>query len=230
MEESFTYDVFLSHRSTDAPVVIRIAQRLRDAGLRVWLDEWMIKPGDDIYLAVEKGLEQSRTLVLCVSRAAIESDWVGLERSTALFRDPANRARRFVPLLLEDTPLPDTIGRYRYIDYRREDSAAFAELLGACSPSAAPLTPRTRQSPYLPRPSAGWSLGALLVVTAISSLAIALYFGYATPSHRLGPTELVVVFVACGSVLYLMNQIVRSVVAHHRPLSSSWRWRRGDRA
>ena len=31
----------------------RLAERLRGAGLRVWFDEWSIKPGDDIYLAIE---------------------------------------------------------------------------------------------------------------------------------------------------------------------------------
>jgi hypothetical protein len=48
--------------------------------------------GDDIYLAIERGLETARTLVLCLSPAALGSDWVGLERSTVLFRDPANSA------------------------------------------------------------------------------------------------------------------------------------------
>jgi hypothetical protein len=62
----------------------------------------VIKPGDDIFLAIEHGLEASRVLVLCLSPAALGSDWVALERSTVLFRDPANRARRFVPLLLAD--------------------------------------------------------------------------------------------------------------------------------
>ena len=40
-------------------------------------------------LAIERGLEASRTLVLCLSQAALGPDWVGLERS-----DPANAGRR----------------------------------------------------------------------------------------------------------------------------------------
>ena len=56
----------------------------------------------DRALAIERGLEASRTLVLCLSPAALGSDWVGLERSTVLFRDPANAGRRFIPLLLAD--------------------------------------------------------------------------------------------------------------------------------
>ena len=97
MPENFQYDVFLSHNSADKPRVRRLAERLRAAGGRVWFDEWVIQPGDDIYLAIERGLEAARTLVLCLSSAALGSDWVGLERSTVLFRDPANAGPCFIP-------------------------------------------------------------------------------------------------------------------------------------
>jgi hypothetical protein len=86
MSAEFQFDVFLSHNSADKPRVRRLAERLRAAGLRVWFDEWIIQPGDDIYLAIERGLEASRTLVLCLSPAALGSDWVGLERFTACNR------------------------------------------------------------------------------------------------------------------------------------------------
>ncbi|HEY5909971.1 MAG TPA: TIR domain-containing protein [Verrucomicrobiae bacterium] len=132
MQDLFQYEVFLSHNQADKPRVRRLAERLHKAGLRVWFDEWIIQPGDDIYLAIERGLEASRTLVLCLSPAALRSDWVGLERSTVLFRDPANAGRRFIPLLLADCELPDTLRRYKYVDYREETEDAFYRLLAAC--------------------------------------------------------------------------------------------------
>ena len=61
MPSDFQYDVFLSHNQKDKPQVRRLAERLRAANLRVWFDEWGIKPGDDIYLAIERGLEASST-------------------------------------------------------------------------------------------------------------------------------------------------------------------------
>jgi hypothetical protein len=82
MSTESQYDVFLSHNQADKPRMRRLAERLR-----VWFDEWVIKPGEDIYLAIERGLEASRTLVLCLSAAALGSAWVGLERSTVLFRE-----------------------------------------------------------------------------------------------------------------------------------------------
>ncbi len=129
---SFRFDVFLSHNAKDKPRVRRLAERLKAAGVRVWLDEWVIQAGDIIALKVDEGLEASRVLLLCVSPAALASGWVSLERSTAVHRDPANVGRRFIPLLLGDCELPDTLRRYKYVDFRKETDAAFAEVLATC--------------------------------------------------------------------------------------------------
>lgn len=147
MAGSFTYDVFLSHNSQDKLRVRKLAERLKEAGLRVWFDEWVIKPGEDIYLAIEHGLEAARAQVLCLSPAALGSEWVTLERSTVLFRDPTNAGRRFIPLLLADCTLPDTLRRYKYVDFRQETPAAFDELLAACRKDAEAAKPAPQPEP-----------------------------------------------------------------------------------
>lgn len=155
MADRFTYDVFLSHNTKDKPRVRALAEKLRIAGLRVWFDEWVLKPGDDIYLAIERGLEAARAQVLCLSPAALGSEWVTLERSTVLFRDPTNAGRRFIPLLLSDCELPDALRRYKYVDYRRKTKAAFTELLAACQAEAesAPLTQKVKPTKKPTQPS-----------------------------------------------------------------------------
>lgn len=55
MSDSFDYDVFLSHSSEDKGIVRELAKRLKGDGLRVWLDEWVIQPGDMIGLKIEHG-------------------------------------------------------------------------------------------------------------------------------------------------------------------------------
>ena len=94
MSNAFAFDVFLSHNRNDKPRVLRLAERLQAAGLRVWYDDWAVKPGDQIFLAVENGLQAARVLVLCLSPHALGSGWVGLERATVMFRDPGNAGRR----------------------------------------------------------------------------------------------------------------------------------------
>jgi WD40 repeat protein len=154
MSADFQYDVFLSHNSADKPQVRKLAQRLEQAGLRVWFDEWVIKAEDDIYLTIERGLEAARVQVLCLSPAALGSEWVTLERSTVLFRDPTNQGRRFVPLLLADCTLPDTLRRYKYVDFRQESPTAFDELLAACRVEAEAATPAPQPEPKKQRTKA----------------------------------------------------------------------------
>src|SRR5258708_23391615 len=127
MHVEFLFDVFLSHNAKDKQRVRRLAERLKAAGLRVWLDEWAVQAGDIIALKVDEGLEQSRVLLLCISPAALASGWVALERSTAVHRDPANAGRRFIPLLLGDCVLPDTLRRYKYVDFREESDAVYPD-------------------------------------------------------------------------------------------------------
>jgi hypothetical protein len=132
MTDAFQYDVFLSHNPKDKPRVRPLAERLKAAGLRVWFDEWVLQPGADMDSVIERGLESARVQVLCLSPAALASDWVALERNTALFRDPGNTGRRFIPLLLADCDVPDALRRYKVVDFREETEAGFAELVAAC--------------------------------------------------------------------------------------------------
>jgi hypothetical protein len=76
MTTDFQHDVFLSHNQADKPRVRRLAERWRTAG-----------PFKFGTRNSEFGIPR-----LCLSPAALGSDWVGLERSTVLFRDPANAA------------------------------------------------------------------------------------------------------------------------------------------
>lgn len=133
MADEFPYDVFLSHSSQDKPAARELAQRLKRDGLRVWFDEWVIQPGDSIPLAIERGLEGSRTLVLVMSTAALDSDWVTLERHTALFRDPTNQQRRFIPLRLDDCKINDTLKQFAYVDWRERDEGQYERLRAACA-------------------------------------------------------------------------------------------------
>ena len=40
-----TYDVFLSHNSDNKAAVAALAHRLREEGLRPFLDQWRLVPG-----------------------------------------------------------------------------------------------------------------------------------------------------------------------------------------
>lgn len=135
MTDSFLYDVFLSYSSKDKAVVRDIAGRLKADGLRVWFDEWELKPGDSIPAKIKEGLENSRVLVLCISEHAFGSDWAQLESGTFRFRDPLNKERRFIPLRLDNTPVKGSLAQFLCINWFpgvREQE--YPKLLEACRP------------------------------------------------------------------------------------------------
>ena len=131
--QDFQFDVFLSHSAKDKAVVRALAERLRKDGLKVWFDEWVLKPGASIPAKIEEGLEQSRVLVLCMSANAFGSDWAQLEAGTFWFRDPLNRERRFIPLRLDDAPIKGSLAQFLYINWHPADrKQEYAKLLEAC--------------------------------------------------------------------------------------------------
>ena len=131
----FEYDVFLSHASTDKTTVRQVAEVLRDRGLRVWFDEESLQLGDHIYSEIENGIERSRILIFFASKQSLASDWVRIERSTAVFRDPTNANRRFLVVRLDKTRLPDVIAGFLNLAWPEDDEAkisAAEKLISAC--------------------------------------------------------------------------------------------------
>ena len=138
-DTDFTHDVFLSHSAQDKAVVRAVAERLRADGLRVWFDEWEIKPNDDGQAKIEDGLEHSRVLVLCMSAHAFGSDWAQLEAGTFRFRDPLNKERRFIPLRLDDAAIKGSLAQFLYINWLPEvREQEYAKLFEASRPPAKP--------------------------------------------------------------------------------------------
>ena len=135
----FAYDVFLSHSEKDKAIVRPLAERLRKDGLKVWFDEWEIRPGDSLPAKTEEGLEQARVLVLCLSANAFGSDWAQVEAGTFRFRDPLNKERRFIPLRLDDAPIKGSLAQFLCINWRAQDQEQeYAKLIEACRPGTRP--------------------------------------------------------------------------------------------
>ena len=121
MSQRFEYDVFVSYSREDKAVVWALAERLRGDGLKVWLDEWEIQPGDSIVQRMEEGLERSRVLLSMVSARGLDSRWAGLERYAVMFRDPEEGERRFIPVRLDDAKVPGLLGQFAFVDWRQRE-------------------------------------------------------------------------------------------------------------
>ncbi len=69
------WDVFISHASEDNAVARSLADGLRVAGLRVWLDETALQLGDSLSEKIDEGLARSRFGVVVLSPNFIAKRW-----------------------------------------------------------------------------------------------------------------------------------------------------------
>ncbi|MCP4580824.1 MAG: toll/interleukin-1 receptor domain-containing protein [candidate division Zixibacteria bacterium] len=143
MMHDFKYDVFLSYSSKDKNEVRKLAERLKTDRVNVWFDEWCIKPGDSIPSRIEQGLEDSRTLILVMSKNASASDWVASERQAIQFNDPINKSRRLIPIRLDDFPIKKALQQFLYIDWRKKNDEQYKKLLSICKPTFPPYDSQT---------------------------------------------------------------------------------------
>jgi hypothetical protein len=95
-----TFDVFLSHPHTEAAAVETIGSRLvTDAGLSVWLDRWVLVPGDCWQQHLARGLDQARTCAVFLG-SDTPSGWFRQEIQRALDRQARDATFRVIPVIL----------------------------------------------------------------------------------------------------------------------------------
>jgi small GTP-binding protein len=149
-DERYKYDVFLSHSAADAPVVREIAKGLRNGGLRVSYSERMDRPADAVSYEINNALAQSRVLLLFLSEHSLGDQWTQLEKQTFKFRDPVFQERLFIPVRIDDTPLPDTLRQVEYIEWRAEQAdVILARLVAVCKPPSLKPTARGADVPRI---------------------------------------------------------------------------------
>lgn len=114
---------FISYSSEDKNFVYRVALDLKDHGIKVWLDEWEIDPGDDVRQKIEYGIENYEYFIMVLSNHSVNSPWVQKELSAALNKEVILNNEVVVPLLIEkNVEIPTLICGKKYISFRQSSS------------------------------------------------------------------------------------------------------------
>jgi hypothetical protein len=125
------YDVFLSHPHTHAQWVEQLAIRLTDeCGFRVWLDKWVLIPGQNFIPELSRGLEEASTCAVCVGKDTPRG-WVQQEIQKAVNRQAAEESFRVIPVLLPDgaeQSITDFLELRTWVDFRGDPDEAFHRL------------------------------------------------------------------------------------------------------
>ncbi len=123
--------VFICHASEDKPSARTIGLHLRQAGAKVWLDEWEIKVGDSIVEKINDGLSEATHLLLLLSTTSVEKPWVKKEFSSALMRQLSDKSISVLPILIDSCNIPIIFADILYADFRANDAVALAQVSNA---------------------------------------------------------------------------------------------------
>lgn len=100
MAEQDIFDVFLSHARPDAEAVEDIGVRLEEeAAFSVWLDKWVLIPGESWQQEMARGLNEAKACAVCIGDQTPRG-WFREEIEKALNRQVREEHFRVIPVIL----------------------------------------------------------------------------------------------------------------------------------
>ena len=113
--------VFLSYASQDKPLVKELSRRLEDEGwVDVWIDAKNLLPGHDWRLKIEEAVEESDTVIICLSTNSITKEGYvqkELRYAREIALEKPEDSIFLIPLRLDECDVPRGLRFYQWADY-----------------------------------------------------------------------------------------------------------------
>ncbi|MBI3165824.1 MAG: SUMF1/EgtB/PvdO family nonheme iron enzyme [Chloroflexi bacterium] len=155
--------VFLCHASQDKPAVWRLHRYLTQHGVKPWLDQEDLLPGEDWEVEIPNAIYSSDVILVCLSKNSVNKEgMVQKEISFALDKALEKPGKIFIiPVKLEECDVPNRLSRYQWVDYFRPDgrkrllmslNKRVTELGGEASPVIMEDSRQRTPRPQSPKP------------------------------------------------------------------------------
>lgn len=111
--------IFLCHSSGDKPQVEKLYAHLLQHGSDPWLDAEKLLPGQDWNYEINKALDDSDVILVCLSKRSVDKEgYVQKEIRIALDRalDMPEGRIFLIPARLEECELPRRLQSYQWVD------------------------------------------------------------------------------------------------------------------
>ncbi len=122
--------IFLSHSSRDKDIVKKLASDLLACEVDVWLDEWEIEVGDNIFKTVNEGLENSKYVAVVITANFMKSTWALEEVQGAFSRQLKGNEKVILPLIFEDVEIPLLLKDKLYLSFLENNYQSLVKLAG----------------------------------------------------------------------------------------------------
>lgn len=114
--------VFLSYASEDRERVLRLYENLKTAGFEPWIDVRDIPKGSDWDASIQGAIRGSGVFVACVSKASAPKRGVLEAEIDAALVARKGRKVLFVPVRLDETPVPEKLSHIQWVDFKNDES------------------------------------------------------------------------------------------------------------
>jgi tetratricopeptide (TPR) repeat protein len=125
------FDVFLAHNSADKPFVREINTKLKQRGLKTWIDEDQIAPGRSFQQAIQQAIPRVKTAAIILGKDGI-GRWQNWEIE-AFFSQLVNANKIVIPVLLPGLDkVPEDLTflqQLRWINFENVEDRNSLELL-----------------------------------------------------------------------------------------------------
>jgi len=122
MVSHYKYDVFIAYAKADIAQASNVSERLGNAGIKVFFDQWELESSSSRSEMIKAGLKYSRKIVMIWSPEFFKSQNC-LKRVAAFSKkhgDHIQKDRMLVPALFVDTVIPENFESLVVIDFREQ--------------------------------------------------------------------------------------------------------------